>query len=217
MDADSTKLLDDSAKIDTGAWSDALDACGIEGVVRGLVQRSGVGRFAAFAVTAKQSVGLLGAYPRKDFGVGQMVAATGAGRVLMIDTGGAEVSTFGANAALASKLREVAAVVIDGACRDLDEIRETGLWLASRHVSPMAGKTRIRLDLIGGPITVGGVAVCDGDLVVGDDTGLVVVPRTDAARVLAAAVKIVTADREVERLVRAGTPFGEAASAANYI
>ena len=217
MDADSRTLLDACAKIDCSAWSDALDECGIDGVVRGLPQRSGKGRFAAFAVTAKQTAGPLGAYPRQDFGVGRMIAAVGQGYALMVDTDGAEVSTFGGLAALASKMQGVAAVVIDGACRDLHEIQETGLWLASRHVTPTTGKKRIRLDMMGGPITVGGIMVREGDLIVGDDTGLIVVPRGEIDRVKAVAERVVTTDREVEALIRAGRPFGEAASAANYI
>ena len=49
---DTAQLLQRCQTIGTSTWSDALDACGISGVVRGLVQRSGHGRFAGFAVTA---------------------------------------------------------------------------------------------------------------------------------------------------------------------
>lgn len=134
------ELLSRCGAIGTSTWSDAMDACGIDGVVRGLTRRSGQGRFAAFAVTAREMPGALGAYPRTAFGVGEMIAAVGAGQVLMVDVGGADVSTFGGLASLATVARGAAAVVIDGGCRDVDEMRAEGLWLASRSITPTTGK-----------------------------------------------------------------------------
>jgi regulator of RNase E activity RraA len=46
-----------------------------------------------------------------------------------------------------------AAVVIDGGCRDIDEIRATNLWLASRFVTPISGKARMRVESIGDAIS----------------------------------------------------------------
>src|SRR5215467_15807454 len=69
-----------------------------------------------------------------------------------------------------SSLRGAAAVVIDGGCRDIDEIRATKLWLASRFVTPLSGKTRLRVESIGDPAHLGGLLVRAGDLVVGDET-----------------------------------------------
>ena len=114
---DTAELLRRCMTIGTSTWSDALDQCGISGVVRGLVQRSGRGRFAGFAVTARERAGALGSYPRAEFGVGKMIAAIEPGNVLMADVGGADVSTFGGLAALATQKR-AAGVVIDGGCRD---------------------------------------------------------------------------------------------------
>jgi regulator of RNase E activity RraA len=56
-----------------------------------------------------------------------------------------------------------------------------------------------------------------GDLVVGDETGIVIVPRAQIATVLAKAEAIVEKDRMIEAALRAGTSFSEAASAADYI
>jgi regulator of RNase E activity RraA len=217
MDEAGRELLARCAGIGTSTWSDAMDACGIDGVVRGLTQRSGEGRFAACAVTARETAGPLGAFPRTAFGVGEMIAAVGPGQVLMVDLGGAEVSTFGGLASLATVRRGAAAVIIDGACRDVDEMRAEGLWLASRSVTPTTGKTRLKLEAIGEPVTIGGVAVRSGDIVVGDDTGMVVVPRGEVDRVLAEADRMLAIDHAMERAIRAGKPFKEAAAEANYI
>jgi regulator of RNase E activity RraA len=203
--------------IGTGTWSDALDACGIAGVVRGLTQRSGAGLFAGFAVTAHETAGDLGAFPRGDFGVGRILAAAGADTVLVIDLDGADVSTMGGLAALDASNRGVAAVLIDGGCRDVDEIQARGLWLASRHITPMTGKTRLRLDTINEPVEVGGIAIRPGDLVVGDPTGIVVCPRAALDRVLGEAERMVAMDRAMEHAIENGAPFTQAAAEADYI
>jgi regulator of RNase E activity RraA len=210
-------LLARCAKIGSSTWSDALDTFGISGLVEGIQRRSGDERIVGFATTARQVAGELGQYDRADFAVGKLVAATGPNRVLMIDVGGAPISTFGGIASTAAKARGATAVIIDGACRDVDEIRAVGLWMASRWVSPRTGKTRLQLQELGQQVTIGSVIVNEGDLVVGDDTGIVVVPRAEVEKVLVEAERILEVDFAVEKGIKQGKTFAQAAAAANYI
>lgn len=212
-----TQLLARCAQIGVSAWSDAMDELGIRGVTQGIVQRAGTGRIAGFAVTARHAHGEYGDFDRTEFAVGRLVEATGPGKVLMIDVGGAPISTFGGNASMAAARRGATAVVIDGACRDVDEIREAGLWMASRWVAPTTGKTRLSLRSMGEPVTIGGIRVEQGDLVVGDDTGLAVVPRSQLANLLARAEAILKVDDQVAQGIRDGLTFAQAAASAGYI
>jgi len=217
MPAIDAVLLKQFQQIGTSTWSDILDELGVQGVIAGLARRGGEGRFAALAVTARAQAGPLGSFRRDEFAVGQMIDAVGPGQALVIDVGGAEVSTFGGLASLAAKVKGVAAVIIDGACRDVEEIEETGLWLASRHVTPTTGKKRIKVESIGQPISIGGVSVAPGDLVVGDDTGIVVIPRQHQGAALEMSRRMVGMDQAIERAIRSGTSFREAARSANYL
>lgn len=211
------ELLQRCARIGSSTWADALDTLCIQGVTQGITQRAGQGRIIGEAVTARHVWGKLGDFERSDFAVGRLVAATGPGKVLVIDVDGQAISTFGGIASTAASLRGATAVIIDGACRDVDEIQETGLWMASRHVSPLTGKTRLRLQEMGGQVTLGGIPVKEGDLIVGDDTGIVVIPRDRLQEVLVAAEAALAIDDEVEAAVRKGVAFADAAAAANYI
>jgi regulator of RNase E activity RraA len=214
---DDENLLAHCAAIASSTWSDALDTLEIAGVVQGITRRAGGGRIAGFAVTARHRTGVLHAFDKSDFAVGRLVDATGPGRVLMVDAAGTAISTFGGIASLAASMRGATAVIIDGACRDVDEIIAAGLWLASRHVTPTTGKTRLKLEDMGKPVTIGGIAVCAGDLVVGDDSGIVVVPRARLDEVLAAAERALAVDEDVEKSVRGGMSFADAAAATGYI
>ena len=210
-------LLERCARIGTSTWSDALDEAGIDGVIEGLPQRAGTGRFAARAATARLTISPRGSFDKGVLGVGRIIDAVGPGGVLVVDMGGAPVSTFGGLAARAAAAKRVGAVVIDGACRDVDEIVESGVWLASRHVTPRTGKTRGRLDAIGEPVTAGGVRIAAGDLLVGDPTGLVAVPAVRVAEILAIAERKLATDEAVDAGLRQGLSFAEAAARASYL
>jgi regulator of RNase E activity RraA len=214
---DETQLLSRCARIGASVWSDAMDELGIRGVTQGIVQRAGKGRVAGFAVTARHAHGEYGDFDRSEFGVGRLVEASGPGKVLMIDVDGMPISTFGGNASMAAARRGATAVVIDGACRDVDEIQDAGLWLASRCVAPTTGKTRLSLRAMGGPVTIGGVRVEQDDLVVGDETGLVVVPRARLMELLARAEAVMEVDDKVAKGIRDGLSFSQAAASAGYL
>ena len=217
MNSTVADLLENCARIGTSTWSDALDDFAIDGVVRGMTRRSGGERFAAIAVTAKQRAGTRGDFEKAELGAGPMLEALGPDRVLMVDLSGAEISTFGGLAAFAAKQSGAAAVVVDGTCRDLEDIRATDVWVATRHVTPTTGKMRVTLEGMDVPVTIGGIKVNSGDLVIGDDTGIVVVPKNDIVRVLRVAEKKLSQDLEVEKELHAGKSFADAAKTAKYM
>lgn len=210
-------LLQRYRAIGTSTWSDALDAFAIDGAIRGLAQRSGHGRIAGLALTVRESSGPLRSYASQDFRIGHAIDQVAPGRVLLIDVGGADVSTCGGLASLAAQSRGVEAVVIDGACRDLDEIRRLGLWVASRWVTPVTGKTRIKVEAINEPVRIGGIMVRPNDLIVADETGIVAVPAEKLADVLARAEALLEIDARLEAALKAGKSFSQAAADSRYI
>ncbi|MBW6396914.1 hypothetical protein KPL78_03595 [Roseomonas sp. HJA6] len=212
-----TALLARCRAIPVSTWSDALDQFDAWGLAQGLTLQSGSGRVCGFAVTARQIPGRLHEFEKAEFAVGRLVSASAPGKVLMVDVGGQPISTMGGLAAYGAKQLGVEAVVIDGACRDVDEIRKTGLWLASRWVAPTTGKGRLRLMPIGVPVTIGGITVQQDDLVVGDESGIIVVPRALLDEALPRAEALVAADQAVEARMLAGETFAAAGVATGYL
>ncbi len=94
------------------------------------------------------------------------------------------------------KGRGVAAVLVDAAVRDADELRELGLPIWARWIRVQGADKKVP-GTIGDPVEVGGATIRQGDLVVLDADGVVVVERERVGEVLAAARE--RADREVEK------------------
>src|SRR5579883_702965 len=197
-------VLERARKVATSTWSDVLDRLGLDGVIHGLTLRSGSGAMCGRAVTVKESVG---EFEPKVFAPGDFLEAASERSVLAIAGGGAAISTFGGLAATAAVKRGMAGVVIDGACRDIGEIRDTGLWLASLHTTPKSGKGRIRIDSIGEPVELCGVRVNAGDYIVGDETGIVCIAASRMEEALAMAEELTVRDAEFAAELREGRSF----------
>ena len=82
--------------------------------------------------------------------------------------------------------RGVAALVVDGAIRDLAEFRALGLPVMARAVMPRSGTSSAGWGDLNVPIACGGVVVSPGDIISGDDEGIAVVPQRSIAAVIAA-------------------------------
>jgi 3-hexulose-6-phosphate synthase/6-phospho-3-hexuloisomerase len=210
-------ILERCRLVATSTWSDALDTLGIAGVMHGLTLRAGSGRVAGIAMTVKETVEPFGNQLVDAFAVGRFLDAVGPGEVLVIEMSGAAVSTFGGLAARASVQRGAVGVVIDGGCRDVEDIRASGLWLCSRHVTPVSGKGRVKVDAINVQTTVCGVVVNPGDYIIGDETGVVCIPYGLIGDALLIAEDLTRRDQSFSESLCAGEMFGEIVKRIRYV
>lgn len=210
-------LLARCRRIATSTWSDALDHFGIRGVAEGILPRTGSARIAGHAVTIREDVRPLGAYPIEEFAVGRILLAATAGDVLVIDMGGATVLTLGGLAAQAAMARGIAGVLIDGGCRDIEEISPTALFVASRHVTPVSGKQRVRVTGINAPVSLGGITVSSGDYLIADRTGIVVIPAARVEEILAHAEHLETQDGRFRQALDEGEEFAAIAATLRHL
>jgi regulator of RNase E activity RraA len=109
------------------------------------------------------------------------------GDVIVVDGGGyTGQALVGEIMATLAQKRKIAGFVVDGAVRDLDFIGVGILPVYSTGVSPR-GPSRAGSGEINGPVTIAGMVVSAGDIIVADADGVVAVPRADALQVLQAA------------------------------
>jgi len=128
------------------------------------------------------------------------------GDVLVVQ-GIANISSMGGVSAAVGKRRGEAGAVVDGAVRDIDHSRAIGYPVWCSSVSPVTGKWRIRTVAINRPVSIAGVAVSPGDLVIADEVGVCFVPFDRAAEVLEAAQRLAKREEERLRKLDSGLPL----------
>ncbi|TRO57247.1 RraA family protein [Streptomyces sp. IB201691-2A2] len=204
-----SSLLDRFAALDSAAVSDALDQLGLPPGVAGIRPVWGPAAVVGFAVTVELE-------PRAAGPAGVHIATTAVEKaddrsVIVVDNQGrTDVSCWGGILSLGASLRGVRGVVADGVCRDVAEARELGFPVFSRGSVPATARGRLQQRSTGEPIGVGGLTVEQGDVVLADETGLVVVPRDRAEEVAGIATAIVARERAIADEVRAGVPLSRA-------
>ena len=124
------------------------------------------------------------------------LAEAAPGDVLVVAAGGGGPALVGELFATEARRRGLAGIVVDGFCRDLRGLREIGLPVFARGTTPRSGTTVSRA-AAGATVAFGGVEVAPGDLVVGDDDGLLVAPPGRIAAALDAAEGIARAERAI--------------------
>ena len=127
------------------------------------------------------------------------------GQILVVDAGGYEdTAIWGGIMTRAAVKRGIGGLVVDGAVRDVGEIREFGFPTFARAVVP-AGPHKGFGGIIDGVIACAGCPVSPGDLVIGDDDGVCVVPLERAEKILAASLAKIAQEEETNAGTEKGT------------
>src|SRR6266550_9381022 len=137
-----------------------------------------------------------------------------AGDVIIVDAAGeTETSIWGGLMAGLCQQKGVVGAVVDGAIRDIDEIRDLGFPIFSRAVVPRSTHSpysgRLEPIEVNVTITCGGTIVAPGDIVLADEIGVVAVPKEEAGTVLAAAEELAEREEATRRLIGQGKTVDE--------
>ena len=204
-------LVARAAGLATSTLSNALDDAGLHANVMATIKAVAPGmRFAGPALTVREVTGAYGGFTSAEFRVGAMIDAAEAGDVIVVEMGGAACSTWGGMASLAAKLKGIAGLVVDGGVRDLEEMIAFEFPVFARHLVPTTGRTRLKVTALNEPVTLDGVAVAPGDLIVADGTGVVSLPGGRAADIVARAEALQCDDERAAEEIRQGLSFSAA-------
>ena len=129
------------------------------------------------------------------------------GDIIVVDVGGGKTAIWGELATWSAKLKGLAGVVIDGAVRDLDDLVKMDFPLFSRHISSNAGEPK-GFGEIGAEIICGGQTVKSGDWIIGDDSGVVVVPQENAQEIANRALDVKEHENRIREEIKSGGSLG---------
>jgi 4-hydroxy-4-methyl-2-oxoglutarate aldolase len=199
-------------ELSTSGVSDALDRLGIAGQALGLAPLDRSFRLVGRAWTLRY-----GPVGQDRGSVGDYIDDLGPDDVVVLDNQGRlDATVWGDLLTVTAHRRAVAGTVIDGVCRDVDRSLTLGYPIFSRGNWMRTGKDRVRVEATGEPVSIGGVRVEPGDLILGDGDGLVCIPTARVTEVLAAAEEIERAEESIRVAVESGVALRDARQAAGY-
>lgn len=199
-------------RLDTTSISDALDKLGIPGGLYGLKPLNPGHHICGQAFTVHyvpcgQNSGT----------VGDFLDDVEPGQVVVIDNNGRDYCTvWGDIMCITAKHRGIEGTLIDGVCRDIPTLKETNYPIYTKGYYMVTGKDRVEVDAVNIPVSISNVQVRPGDIIVGDDTGVVAVPLNRAEEVAQIAEEIERVEQLIVEKVRNGMKLKEAREQLNY-
>ena len=196
------KNVERALKLDVASLSDAMDKLRIPGQCLGIKPRDHGFVMAGRAFTLNYDP-----LDTTDPGtVGDFIDDIPEGAVCVIDNDGREdMTVWGDIMTMVAHTKGIAGTVIDGPCRDVHLCLELGYPIYSRSYSMRTGKDRVQIRDTNVPVSIGGVMVRPGDIVVGGADGVVAMPKEREDEILDLAEEI----ERVEDLIRGAVKDGK--------
>jgi len=127
--------------------------------------------------------------------------------IIVVDASSGKTAIWGELASWSAKLKKLSGVVIDGAVRDLDDLVKMDFPIFSRHISSNAGEPK-GFGEIGAEIICGNQTVKSGDWIIGDDSGVVVVPQEIAQEIANRALDVKEHENRIREEIKSGGSLG---------
>lgn len=206
------ELIMEIKKMDTASMSDAMDKlgipCGFLGIEAVIPGRRICGEaFTVHYVPCGMEKGT----------VGDFIDDVAPGQVVVIDNGGrTHCTVWGDIMTFTAKTKGIEGTVIDGVCRDVDGIKRLDYPVYSKGKYMVTGKERVTVDAVNIPVAISDVQVRPGDIILGDDSGAVCIPKERAEEVLRVARHIEEVEQRIIAAVKGGCSLKEARAKLGY-
>jgi len=138
----------------------------------------------------------------------EAIDAAKKGNVLVINAGEGKQAVWGELATWSAIKKGLAGVVIDGGVRDAQEITKTDMPVFAKKILPEAGDAK-GYGEIGCEIICGGQRVRNGDWIIGDDNGVVVVPKEEAQEIANRALNVHERENRIREEIKRGSSLGK--------
>jgi len=187
--------------ITTASVADALWALGISGHMSHEIKPFMKVKIVGPAVTVREEPTAERVPPSHAL---ELIDHSAPGSVIVIAIDGfKDIAIWGGLMTAGAVVNGLEGAVLDGGVRDVEEIeRDFGFPVFSRSICPATTVGRFKTVAANVPVTVGGVTVNPGDLIVGDRDGVIVVPTAQVEAVLKGAQEIEDRERAQTRLIR---------------
>lgn len=129
--------------------------------------------------------------------------------IVMGNEGRTEMACWGGILSTAASIKGISTVIIDGACRDVDEINELGFSVYARAVSLRSARNRVYQEALNVPINVSDVQIKPSDIIVADENGVVCIPQEYEGSILSQAWELYQLETDMISKIKSGISIAE--------
>ncbi len=180
-------------KVSTPNLSDAMHR---GGVIEGIFPITGNCKMVGQAITVRT-------YPGDWAKPVEAIDFAREGNVIVVDAGGVPPAVWGELATHSAINKKISGVVVFGAIRDIDEIRKLKFPAFAKIICPNAGEPK-GFGEINIPIKINNVIIEPGDWIVGDDNGMIKVPKKDAVEIANRAMDVLEKENRIRKEIKEG-------------
>jgi isocitrate/isopropylmalate dehydrogenase/regulator of RNase E activity RraA len=199
----------------TSQVSDALDSCGIEGVLLNIKPLSLNRKLIGPAYTVKYTP-----YDKKPDNfknAANYIDEVDKDAVIVIDNDGhQDCTTWGDILTQVALQKGIKGTIVNGAIRDVEFIRNTNYPIYCLNHTMRSGKNRVYMCAKQCPLTINGITIHPGDIIFGDDNGVLVIPKHLLDDVIAKVKKINITENKIIDAVKSGENLKNARTKYHY-
>ncbi|MEM3506586.1 MAG: RraA family protein [Candidatus Bathyarchaeia archaeon] len=204
------RYIKELEKIPTASLSDALDKKGVKGYLSYEVKPIfPTKRIVGQAVTIKDVLTKEVVTPLPAL---EVIDKAKPGDIIVraVEDGNAkDIALWGGLMSLAAKKKGIKGAVLDGGVRDILEAKAISFSIFAKSITPVTSVGRTKVVEINSSITIDGVNINPGDLIVGDNDGVVVIPINLVEDVIALAKEIDSLEKQESRELEKGKSIVE--------
>ena len=206
------QVIERLKKLDTTCVSDAMDRLGVECCLLNIKPIQFGQKICGRAFTVQYVSNDV-----KNGTVGDFLDDVQPGQIIVLDNAGREDCTvWGDIMSRTAKKNGIAGTVINGVCRDVAAVLACSYPVFSKGYYMRTGKDRVCAEAVNVPIKISNIPVFPGDIVFGDDNGVIVIPNSIAGDVVQIAEEIDRKEQLILDLVSDGRSLKEARQMTGY-
>ena len=134
----------------------------------------------------------------------QVLSKVPNGKVIVCQPNTHSIALMGELSARALMVKETKGYLMDGHCRDVEEIIDAQFPVFCRLSTPADIVERWKYDALGDPITIGSVTICSGDYIIADMDGAVIIPQEVVEEVVTETEKVMNTESEMRKAILGG-------------
>ena len=134
----------------------------------------------------------------------QVLSKVPNGKVIVCQPNTHSIALMGELSARALMVKGTKGYLMDGHCRDVEEIIDAQFPVFCRLSTPADIVGRWKYDALGDPITIGSVTICSGDYIIADMDGAVIIPQEVVEEVVTETEKVMNTESEMRKAILGG-------------